>query len=233
MFDGYSIADASRPHDLDEGFIMDDDVSPTSSRTSTPAPEGTTLYDLPPDMDLVTDLSSRFKYQSLESRRHDSTSTYAEALTSSSFDLEPPPPRPRSSRRRSSSLLVWQQRQALARRQCNPAHLSQISALVEELSHNSNACYSSAHPSSGCQSPVSRTSDPSSPISFDSNPSSSGSEDYEIEVDTFSPSEAPPMARVDKAWRRGTSIEALERKQKLVLKKVRMRKSLVRLKANA
>ncbi|KAI4251837.1 MAG: hypothetical protein LQ352_004628 [Teloschistes flavicans] len=232
--------DASRSRDLDGGLIMmEDSVSPTSSRASTPAPEALLAYELEPDMDMVTELSDRFEHHTLASCLPETD----DALTPcSSLHIEPPSKRlARSSRSRSSSLLVWQQRQALTRRQCTQAHLSQISALVKELSpKNANGpCYSSTyHPSSStCSTPLSPTSNPSSPgAAFDSsNPSSSGSEDCcEIEIDTFgSASARPHMTKVGKAqWRRATSVEALERKQKLVLKKVRMRKSLVRLKAN-
>ncbi|KAL8639728.1 MAG: hypothetical protein Q9228_003263 [Teloschistes exilis] len=215
--------DASRSRDLDGNFILEDSISPTTSRMSTPAPEALFTYELAPSMDMVTELSSRFEHQTLASCEHD-----FDALSpSSSLDIEPPRRRARSSRSRSSSLLVWQQRQTLARRQCTQAHLSQISALVKEMSPNST------HPSFTCSGPLSPTSNPSSPGAFDSNPSSPGSEDCELEVDTFGgPVERPHMMKVGKSWRRATSVEALEGKQKLVLKKVRMRKSLVRIKAN-
>ncbi|KAI4199003.1 MAG: hypothetical protein LQ350_004919 [Teloschistes chrysophthalmus] len=218
--------DASRSRDLDGNFMMEDNISPTSSRTSTPAPEALFSYEFAPSMDMVTELSSRFEHQTLASCGPDT-----DPLSPPSLNIEPPKRHARSSRSRSSSLLVWQQRQTLARRQCTQAHLSQISALVKEMSPDST------HPSFTCSGPLSPTSNPSSPGgAFDSNPSSSGSEDCcEIELDTFdcgSAAERPHMTRVGKAWRRATSVEALERKQKLVLKKVRMRKSLIRIKAD-
>lgn len=208
---------------------MDDDISPTSSRTTTPAPEEMNLYDLPPNLDIVTELSNRFQQQSLSARKQQLRPMDPAVLLPPTLDIESPSLPLRSSRRRSSSLLVSQQRQSMARRQCTPAHLSHISKLVEELAQDVNPCYNATHPSSSVyRAPLSPTSNPSSFNSFESTPTSSGSEDCGLDIDGLSRS--GHVDRVDKeSRRRRTTIEGLERKQKLVLKKVRLRKSLVRL----
>ena len=227
MFDDYSIANASQPHPVDGGYsaVMDDDISPTSSPTTTPFPEEANTY--PPSsssMDSVMDLSYRLEQHTLEAHRQRMNALVAPDLSPLSLEIEPPalsslrtrlPP--------SSSLVVLQQRQATMRRQrITPAHLSHISALVQETSHDTS------HPSSICRTPVSPTSSPSSFASCDSTPSSSGSEDCGSETSPRIPSRIL-ASKVTKEWRRSTSSEALERKQKLVLRKIRMRRSLVRM----
>ncbi|KAL8904782.1 MAG: hypothetical protein Q9207_003046 [Kuettlingeria erythrocarpa] len=228
MFDDYTIAAASVPHDQYETDFMDENISPTSSRSTTPAPEDMSVYHSPPHLDMVTELSHRFKQQSLGSRRQRFPPMHPAALLPPTLDIEPPSLPLRSSRRRSSSaLLVWQQRQTMTRQQCTPAHLLQISKLVEELSQDINPSCNATHPSSssGYRAPLSPTSNPSSCSSFESTPTSSGSEDSGFHgVRTSSRRLAN---RVNKEARRRERIEGLERKQKLVLKKIRLRKSLV------
>ncbi|KAL8719297.1 MAG: hypothetical protein Q9225_003680 [Loekoesia sp. 1 TL-2023] len=228
MFDDYSIAGASQPHDL---CIMDDDISPTSSRATTPAPDETTMHELHFMTDTVTELSNRFQQQRLGSCTQQLIEIDPATLSPPALDIEPPTLSLRASRRRSSSLAVWQQQQSMARRQCTPAHLSQISRLVEELSENVNPCYNATHPSSRCGNIVSPTSNPSSFNSFESTPSSSGSEDCGLDNDCLS--RRVLANKVSKQSRRGATVDALERKQKLVLKKVRMRKSQVKLRTAA
>ncbi|KAL8768054.1 MAG: hypothetical protein Q9209_005597 [Squamulea sp. 1 TL-2023] len=231
MFDDYSIAGASQPHRTDKNYsmMMDDDISPTSSRTTTPSPEDMSIPQSPPAMDSLTELSYRLKQHTLGEREHQSTHLEPLLLSPASLDVEPPTSSARTRRRRSSSLLIWQQRQALTRRQCTLSHLSHISALVEELSQNVNKPdYDATHPSSTYRSPVSPTSNPSSFASFNSTPSSSGSEDCGSGT-SCAPSKIM-ASKVGKEWRRGASCrEATERKKKLVMKKIRMRRSLVRL----
>ena len=215
--------------------IMDDDISPTSSRTTTPAPDEEKIPKLQLNMDTVTELSDRFRHHRLESCTEPFIEIDPAALSPPIYDIEPPTLPLRASRRRSSSLLVWQQRQSMTRRQCTPAHLSQISKLVDELSQDINPCYNATHPSSDHRGPVSPTSNPSSFDSSESTPSSSGSEDCGLDNESLSRRVlANKMSsRVNKESRRGATVDVLERKQKLVLKKVRMRKSLVRLRTAA
>ncbi|KAL9626410.1 MAG: hypothetical protein Q9204_007327 [Flavoplaca sp. TL-2023a] len=227
MFDDYSIASASQPHRVDGGYDagMDDDISPTSSPTTTPFPEEANTY--PPSsstMDSVMDLSYRLEQHTLEAHTQRMNALVAPDLSPLSLDIEPPALSSLRTRRpRSSSLLILQQRQATTRRQrITPAHLSHISALVQETSRDTS------HPSSICRTPVSPTSSPSSLASFDSTPSSSGSEDCGSETSPRIPSRIL-AGKVTKEWRRSTSSDALERKQKLVLRKIRMRRSLTRM----
>ncbi|KAL8703489.1 MAG: hypothetical protein Q9201_003332 [Fulgogasparrea decipioides] len=235
MFDGYSIADASMPHRLDENIIIDDDVSPTTSRATTPAPEEQSLFQFQPTMDMVAELSTRFTQQTLGACGQ-------QLATFEPATLCPPPSTDPAtstlaaplSRRRNPSLLLSHHRQSMKRRQCvNPAHLSHISALVEEMPQDVDLQYNAAHPSTQYPSPVSPTSNPYSPTSFESTPSSSGSEDCGIDLDSLKGLERLHATKIGKAWRRGSFTDPLERKQKLVLKKVRMRKSLVRLRTPA
>ncbi|KAL8786344.1 MAG: hypothetical protein Q9213_002841 [Squamulea squamosa] len=231
MFDDYSIAGASQRHGIDENYykVNDDDISPTSSRTTTPSPEDMSITQSSPAIDSVTELSHRLNQHTLGEQEHQSTPFEPLLLSSTSSDIEPPISSLRTRRCRSSSLLIWQQRQAMTRRQCTLSHLSHISALVEELSHNvNNPDYDAPHPSSTYRSPVSPTSNPSSFASFDSTPSSSGSEDCGSEASCAS--SRIIASKVGKEWRRGVlREEAMERKKKLVMKKIRMRKSLVSL----
>ncbi|KAI4131907.1 MAG: hypothetical protein LQ338_000989 [Usnochroma carphineum] len=228
MFDHYSIAGASLPHDPFETDDMDDNISPTSSRTTTPTPDETDMYDIQQTTDTVAELSNRFKQQSLRDRRQRLPPMHPSTPLPPALNIEPPTLPLRSSRRRSSSLLVWQQRQSMTRRQCTPAQLSQISKLVEELSQDVNPCYNTTHPSSSdTQAPLSPTSNPSSFGSLESTPTSSGSEDCGPEI--TGSSRRMDVGRIDKESRKRSTAEVLDRKQKLVLKKVRMRKSLNRL----
>lgn len=120
----------------------------------------------------------------------------------------------------------------MTRRQCTPAYLAQITKLVEELSQDINPCYNATHPSSSdYAAPLSPTSNPSSCSSFESTPSSSGSEDSGF--GTVRTSSRALAHKVDKEARRRERIEGLERRQKLVLKKVRLRRSSVRLRGAA
>ncbi|KAL9034547.1 MAG: hypothetical protein Q9180_005343 [Flavoplaca navasiana] len=227
MFDDYSITSASQPHQVDGGYYaaLDDDISPTSSPTMTPFPEeANTSPPLSSSMDSVMDLSYRLEQHTLEAHRQRMNALVAPDLSPLSLDIEPPALSSLRTRRpHSASLAVLQQRQATTRRQCiTPARLSHISALVEETSHDTS------HPSSICRTPVSPTSSPSSFTSFDSTPSSSGSEDCGSEMSPRIPSRIL-ASKVTKEWRRSTSSEALERKQKLVMRKIRMRRSLMRM----
>ncbi|KAL8957995.1 MAG: hypothetical protein Q9193_004861 [Seirophora villosa] len=243
MFDDYSIAGASLPHDLDDtAILLDEDISPTSSRAGTPSPVEMNVNDaLPPNPDMITELSSRFKQQSLGARTQQQLGPMEPAdLLPPTLAIESPLlPLRSSSRRRSSSLLVWQQRQSMTRRQCSPAYLAQISKLAGELtsSRDLNLCYNATHPSSADHDrpPLSPTSNPSSccsSSSFGSTPTSSGSEDAGFGV-LGRPSRRVLPSKVDKCSRRKSKVEALERKQALVLKNVRVRRSSNRLRAGA
>lgn len=234
MFEDYSIAGASQPH----GYyaVMDDDISPTSSRTTTPTPEEANIYQPSSSMDSVAELSYRLEQHTLGAReQRPNVFEYSSPLSPPSLEIEPPTTSSslRTRRRRSSSLLIWQQRQAMTRRQCTtPAHLAHISALVEDVSPDvNNPYYDASHPSSTYhQSPVSPTSNPTSFACFDSTPSSSGSEDCGSETSSCS-SGRVLASKIGKEWRRGGSSEAMERKQKWVLKKIKMRRSLLRMRA--
>ncbi|KAL8839382.1 MAG: hypothetical protein Q9170_001776 [Blastenia crenularia] len=214
MFDNYSITTASQSHDL---YIMEDDVSPTSSRATTPTQDEIDMIQSPLNMDMVTELSNRFQQHRLTSCTQEVNQIDTHAFPTPTIDIEPPSIPLRASRQRSSSLLRWQQRQSMARRQCTPAHLSQISKLVEELSQDANPCYNATHPSSDHGSLVSPTSNPSSCSSFESTPSSSGSEDCGLDIDCAA--RRVLATKVSKHSRRGAPMDPLERKQKLVMKK--------------
>lgn len=84
MFDGYSIAVASQPHDL---YIMDEDVSPTSSRATTPAPEAIDMSQLEFNTDTIAELSNRFRQHRLDPYAHKTDDL---TLSSPVLDIEPP-----------------------------------------------------------------------------------------------------------------------------------------------
>ncbi|KAL8944119.1 MAG: hypothetical protein Q9211_000710 [Gyalolechia sp. 1 TL-2023] len=223
MFDGFSIAFASQPHDL---YLMDKNLSPTSLRATT---RMTGMTELWLKVDTVTELSNRFQQHRLGSYEHEIDPA---TLSPPALGIEPLALPLRAARRRSSSLLVWQQRQTMSRRRCTPAHMSQASRLVEELSLDVNPPYSSTHPCSQYSGPVSPTSNPSSFNSFDSTPSSSASGDPGC--DHVSWSKRLVANKVSKESRRGGTVDTLEtRQQRLVLKQVRMRKSFVSLRTAA
>ncbi|KAI4188675.1 MAG: hypothetical protein L6R41_001996 [Letrouitia leprolyta] len=204
---------------------MDEDISPTCSRATTPVSDEMDKAQLPLSTDTIVELSNRFQQHRLDPYAPE---TDGSTLSPPALDIEPPTLPLRAARRRSPSLLVWQQRQSMSRRQRTPAHLSQISRVVEGLSRDVNPCYNATHPSSQQRSPVSPTSNPSSFSSLESTPSLSGSEDSGCDHD-FS-SRRLIANKISKETRRGATVDALERRQqKLVLKKVRMRKSLMKI----
>ncbi|KAL8817916.1 MAG: hypothetical protein Q9223_003339 [Gallowayella weberi] len=207
---------------------MDDDISPTSSRTTTPAPEETNMHQPPFSIDPVTELSYRLEQHTLQARRQQQLTPFEPPTLSPPSSETEPPSSLHARCRHSPSLLVRQQRQAITRRQYTTTHhLSHISALVEDMSHDN------ANPSSSCEddrSPISPTS--STPASlffqnFDSTPSSSGSEDCCPDPDgDCAPSNRILAGKIEKEWRRGAvATHSLAREQKLVLRKIRMRKS--------
>ncbi|KAL9007022.1 MAG: hypothetical protein Q9188_000226 [Gyalolechia gomerana] len=209
---------------------MDEDISPTASRATTPSPDELNMTERQWNMDTITELSNRFQQHRLGSYAHEIDPA---ALSPLALDIEPPTLPLRASRRRSSSLPIRQQRRNMSRRQCTPTHLSQISRLVEELSQDVNPCYNATHPSSQYRSSVSPTSNPPSFNSLEStSSSSSGSEDSGCDHDSLS--RRLVANKVSKESRRGATVDASERRQqKLVPKKVRIRKSLVRLRTAA
>ncbi|KAL8808226.1 MAG: hypothetical protein Q9182_000290 [Xanthomendoza sp. 2 TL-2023] len=241
MFDNYSIAVASQAHALDEKFYImdddDDDISPTSSRTTTPAPEETNMLQSPFSIDPVAELSYRLQQHTLQARSRQQQQQQQQqqltpfeppTLSPSSSEPNPPPTSSLGTRRRkhTPSLLIWQQRQAMTRRQCTPAHLSHISALVQQMSHDpQNPYFDLAAPrSSSSSGGLSPTSTSTLASSLDSTPSSSGSEDCCPDNGEWAPSRIL-AGKIEKEWRRGAAgMGGLNRGQKLVLRKIRMRK---------
>ncbi|KAL8713378.1 MAG: hypothetical protein Q9220_002577, partial [cf. Caloplaca sp. 1 TL-2023] len=231
MFDDYTFATASQPHGVYTTNYMDDGVSPTSSRMTTPPPDEMYTSDTRSDSNMITELSVRLEQYNLGASTQP-LGTFSEAALPATFsDIEPPTLPLRKLRPQASSLNVWQQRQILTRRRCHPAHLSHIKTLAESIEQDTTPCYNVAHPSSNHQGPLSPTSDPSSLNSPESTPSSSGSEDCSFESHHIS--KYALANRIGKEWRRETSLDAVERRQKLVMKKIRMRKSLARMKVAA
>lgn len=135
MFEDFSFACASR-HAFYDSYPMNDSVSPTSSRESTPS------YDIGyndssergyPISTSIAELSQHFDQHNLGPSR------CVEGLTPCARELKlPHSPNSFSNR-------VCRQRQSLNRLQCSADHLSRISALVEGIAQTGPPLHETTH----------------------------------------------------------------------------------------
>lgn len=223
MFEDFSFACASRQHAFYHPYPMDDSVSPTSSRESTPC------YDKDfngspergyPISTSIAELSYHFDQHTLTQR----PSVCVEGSTPRARELNSPHRSPNSFSNR-----VCRRRQSLNRLQCSPDHLSRISALVEEMVHAGQPLYEHTHPAALLDDTTSPSLSPDEvpPMAsyFDS-PSSRPSSSYSANGDPRLPQRSLQYSqsyRIGKDLRHSVSREGIGKP--MVMKKIRMRRS--------
>ena len=214
-----------RQHAFYNHFVMDDSVSPTSSRESTPCYDSgySNSARRISTSTSIAELSQHFDRHSLQPRRP-------------SIPSEGPLLRSRESNinlqsSNSFSNRVCRRRQSINRLQCSAAHLSRISALVEDMVQTNQPLYEPSHVSSMFNGSTSPSLSPdevppstSSYFNLNSIPSvSSGGGDSE-------PLQHFPRQnsyKIDKDLRHSASRDGMGTQK--VLKKIRVRKSSMKL----
>lgn len=225
MLEDFSFACAFRQPAFYHPYSMDDSVSPTSSRESTPGYDNG-YHESPeqrcPISTSIAELSQHFDRHTLTPRR---PSVCLEGLIPRARELNPSHHSPNS-----FSTRVCRRRQSLNRLQCSADHLSRISALVEEMVQTGQPLPEPTHPTAFLGD---STSPPLSPdevppmasyFSFSSprpSPSFSASCDPRLEQHSLRHSQS---YKIDKDMRHSGSREGLGKH--MVKKKIRMRKSL-------
>ena len=224
MFNDFSFASPTRQRTFYyDSYQMDDGISPNSSRESSPCCENgynvSKRYSAP---NSIAELSRHFNQHSLTPRRPSTV-------------IEEPTPRARETTQclqspNSFSNRVCRRRQSINRLQCSTAHLSRISALVEDMVQTGQPynMYDPTHPCSMLDdsTPPSLSPDeqPTSssdsyfgftPISSSSTMSNSSSAQHSLRHSH--------SYKVDKDLRHSASREGLGKP--MVKKKIRMRKS--------
>ena len=229
MFDDFTFACASRQHPFYHSYPMDNTISPTSSRESTPS------YDLPyhgsPERGhsiatSIADLSHHFDQHTLTPRR---PNVCGDASTPRARELNQPHHAPTSFSNR-----ICRRRQSLNRLQCSSEHLSRISALVEEMVQTGQPLYEPTHPTALLDDSLSPSLSPdeippmTSPMASYFNisppkPSSSYSPKCDLRLPQHSLRQSHSY-KIDKDLRHNASREGVGKP--MVKKKIRMRKSL-------
>ena len=224
MLDAFSFPIAPRQRAFSHPFPMGDSHSPNSSRESTPGLDN--------------------GYHASSDRRFSNPTSIAE-LSQYLDQHTLTPPRPNISRDRSTpraseltpplhssngfSSRVCRQRQSISRLQCSSAHLSRISALVEDMLHTSRPLYDSSHPSAPLEDSGSPPLSPDeiapmpSYFSLASIPSSCCAANGNAGLPQHSLRQSYPY-KIDKDLRHGGSREGTGQ-QPMVKKRIRMRKN--------
>ena len=223
MFDDFSFASPPKQLSLYKSLQMEDSVSPNSSRESSPGYDnGYNSSRRYSSSNSITELSRHFNQHSLAPRRP------ATVLEEPSPRRRDPNPYLQSSN--SFSNRVCRQRQSVNRLQCSSAHLSRISALVEDMVQTGQPynTYGPTHSSSMLHDSTSPS------LSPDEHPSSS-SESYfgftPIPISSANSGSHPAQHslrhqhsyKIDKDLRHSASRDVLG--QPMVKKKIRMRMS--------
>lgn len=227
MFEDFSFACTIRRHLYHISLTaMEDSISPSSSRESTPFYEsGYNVSQRPLSVtsNAITELSQHFDQHSLTPRRpmlprdgstpraHEQQFTHPSA---SSF-----------------SNRVCRQRQSLNRLQCSSTHLSRISALVEDMVQSTQPLYGPIHSTSMLEdssspslSPDEQT--PSATSYFGFTPiAGNGPAIASLHGSAQRSLRHSPSYRIDKELRYNASRDGIGRSQQMVQKKIRMRKS--------
>ena len=225
MFEDFSFACASRQHAFYNPYPMDDNVSPTSSRESTPC--GDAGYDASPERAYpistsIVELSQHFDQHTITSRRQ---SVCIEASIPRARELHPRHHSPNSFTSR-----VSRQRQNLSRLQCSSDHLSRISGLVEEMVQSGQPLYEPTQPAALLDDPTSPSLSPDevpSMASYFTISSSRSSSSFGATCDPRIPHHSlrrSPSYKIEKDLRHSTSRDGFGKP--MVKKKIRMRKSL-------
>ena len=220
MFEDFSFACASR-HAFYNSYPMNDCVSPTSSRESTPC------YDSGyndstdrgyPISNSIAELSQHFDQHTL------GPNICVEGSIPRARELNPPHHSPNSFSDR-----VCRQRQSLNRLQCSADHLSRISALVEGMVQTAPPLHEPTHPASLLDESTSPSLSPDevSPMASYFNISSSKlSPSFTANCDPRLPQHSLRHShsyKIDKDLRHSVSREGIGKH--MVKKKIRMRKS--------
>lgn len=225
MFEDFSFACASSQHPFYDLYPMDDSVSPTSSRDSTPCYDAG--YNGSPERECpistsIAELSQHFDQHTITPRR---PSGCIEGLTPRARELDPAHHSPNSFTNR-----ICRQRQSLNRLQCSSDHLSRISALVEEMVQTGQPLYEPTHPAGLLDDPTSSSPSPDDfpPMASYFNissprPSSSFSANCDPRLSHHSLRHSQSY-KIDKDLRHSASREGTGKA--MVRKKIRMRKSL-------
>lgn len=220
MFEDFSFACASR-HAFYDPYPMNDIVSPTSSRGSTPC------YDSGyndssgrgyPISISIAELSHHFDQHSLGPSR------CVEGFTPCARELKLPLHSPNSFSNR-----VCRQRQSLNRLQCSADHLSRISALVEGMVQTESPLHEPTHPAALLDDSTSPSLSPVEipPMASYFNISSSRlSPSFITDCDSHLPQHSLRHSqpyKIDKDLRHSGSREGIGKP--MVKKKIRMRRS--------
>lgn len=232
MFDDFSFACPSRQPAFYHPFPMDDSISPTSSRDSTPCYDNG--YHVSPERGYpistsITELSRHFDRHTITPPR---PSICVDGSTPHPRELNPPHHSPNSFTNR-----ICRQRQSLNRLQCSSDHLSRISALVEEMVQTGQALYDPTHPTALLDEPTSPSLSldgvPPMASYFDvssSRPSSSFSASCDAQLPQHFLRHSQ-SCKMDRDLRHRISREGIGKP--MVKKKIRMRKSLKMLESGA
>lgn len=224
MFEDFSFASASKQQQAfyDSFPTMDDSVSPSSSRDSTPGYDNGNIgsgrrYSI---SNSIAELSREFGQQTLTPRnRRPSISQDGSTLRAREHNQHLQSPSTFSNR-------VCRRRQSINRLQCSSTHLSRITTLVENMVQTGQPLYESTHPNA-------RLDDSTSPsLSPDEEPPSATSYFGFTPLPNASPTNGSGLAqhslrhsqshRVDQELRRAASRDG---NVTMVKKKIRMRKS--------
>lgn len=225
MFEDFSFARASRQHAFYDPYPMDDSVSPTSSRESTPCHDNG--YNDTPDRGYsistsIAELSQHFDQHTLTPRR---PSVSGQGSVPRACELNPPRQHPKSFSNR-----VCCRRQSLNRLQCSSDHLSRISALVENMVKTGQPLCEATHAVALLDDSTSPSLSPDEipPITSYFNVSSPRAcSSYGANGDTRLPQHSlrhSQSYKIDKDLRHSASKEGSGKP--MVKKKIRMRKSL-------
>lgn len=226
MFEKFSFASASRQHRAfyDSFTTMDDSISPSSSRDSTPCHENGyngsgRRYSI---SNSIAELSRDFDQQTLTPRSR---------RPSISRDVSTHRTREHPQHLQSASSFsnrVCRRRQSINRLQCSTTHLSRISALVEDMVHTGQPLYDPTHPSARLDDSTSPSLSPdeeppsaTSYFGFTSLPPSSAASPG-LAQHSLRHSQQSGSRRVDREPRHVASRDG---NVTMVKKKIRMRKS--------
>jgi len=218
-FELFTFACSPNQHTFYEPIHMDDDISPTSSNTSTPCcdPASNDASRRFSTSTSISELSQQFNHHTISSRKPSISRDIPTIRLNAQNQSYPSPIQPR---------LVSSRRQSLVRRQYSAAHLSRIASMVSHVSDSAYGSPASATPSDSTASP-SLSSDEASPPAFSyfkivPRPSVSST----LDASTLNTSHTRPRTdsyKISKELRHSISRDTLGAQEK-VMKPIRMRR---------
>ena len=226
MFKHFSFPSSTKGDSFYGSSSMDSSVSPTSSRGTSPSCEDDCTRRSSASS-AMEELSQHFDRHNLESQLPD---ICQDAVLSRPRKFNSSPRAQRNLGSTNNASHLQQQRQALAHRQRGPGYSSQTSIIHEGRLSNDSLYYRSSHPSSlpvGTSSlsqrrnGISQAPSPFTPVPL-SPPYSEGSESDPARV-----LRTQHIQKIGKELRHRASREAIP-KQRVVLRKIRRRKSSLR-----